>query len=180
MRKKTQKMYRELKPGKRVFKSLYLRIMLWFLGRAVQAASRVDREVRQEFATLPEEFTVSLGVLPHGPYMLVGKDRRGKVKYLGGSPQKQQSIDLNMQIKHLEAAFLLFTFQEGTCTAQIRDRLIVAGDVQAACAFIRILNIVETYLLPKFFAKLAVKRYQSPQAKYVNRIRIYFRTILGY
>lgn len=176
---KRQKMYREIKPGRRIFKALYLWIMLWFLGRAIQAASRVDRDVRREFAGLPEGFTASLGVLPHGPYMIVGKNQNGKVKYLGGSLQKHQPIDLSIQIKHLEAAFLLFTFQESTCIAQARDRMIVAGDVQAACTFVRILNIVEIYLLPKFLAKFAVKRYQSPHGKQINRIWIYLRTILG-
>jgi hypothetical protein len=177
---KRQKISYEIKPGRRVFKSLYLRIMLWFLGRAVQAAARVDRDVRQEFSRLPEGFTVCLGVLPHGPYMVVGKDQDGTVKYLGGNPQKHQPLDLNMQIKHLEAAFMLFSFQESTCIAQARDRLIVAGDVQAACIFVRILNLVEIYLLPKFLAKLAVKRYRSPHAKYINRALIYVRTIFGY
>ena len=100
------------------------------------------------------------------------------MKYLGRNPVGKQ-IDLRIQIKHLEAAFLLFTFQESTCIAQCRDRMIVTGDLRTACAFVRILNIVETYLLPKFIAKLAVKRYQAPEFKYINRVRIYLRSIVG-
>ena len=171
--------YREIKPGRKVFKRAYLWIMMWFVGRAIQAAARVDGDVRNEFVKLPEGFTVSLGILPDGPFMIVGKDKNGKVQYMGGKPEGKD-IDLSMQIKNLEAALLLFTFQESTCLAISRDRVVVAGDLRAACAFVRILNIVETYLLPKIIAKLAVKRYQSPHFKYINRIRIYLRTILGY
>ena len=170
--------YQEIKPGKKFFKKVYLEILLWFVGRAVQAAAKVDREVRNEFAKLPEGFTASLGILPDGPSMIVRKDKNGKVKYLGGNPVGKQ-IDLSIQIKHLEAAFLLFTFQESTCMAQCRDRMIVAGDLRTACAFVRILNIVEVYLLPKFIAKLAVKRYQAPESKYINRFRIYLWAIVG-
>lgn len=176
---KNSKQYREIKPGRKFWKRAYLGMMLWFVGRAIQAAAKVDREVRNEFGKLPEDFTVCLGVLPNGPYMIVGKDKDGNIKYMGGTPEGK-NIDLRISIKHLEAALLLFTFQEGTCLSIARDRLIVAGDLRAACAFVRILNIVEAYLLPKFLARLAVKRYQSPHSKHINRIWIYFRAILGY
>jgi hypothetical protein len=171
--------YWEIKPGKKLLKKAYLWILLWFVGRAIQAAAKVDRDVRHEFAKLPEGFTASLGILPDGPWMIVGKDHNGKVQYLGSKPEGKQ-IDLSIQIKHLEAAFLLFTFQESTCIAQTRNRMIVGGDLRTACAFVRILNIVETYLLPKIIAQLAVKRYQSLPSKQIRRVRIYLRTILGY
>jgi hypothetical protein len=176
---KNKKGYREIKPGKKYVKKVYLWIMLWFVGRAIQAAAKVDRDVRNEFAKFPEDFTVSLGILPDGPCMIVGKDKDGNVKYMGRNPEKK-NINLGIHIKHLEAALLLFTFQESTCLSISRDRLIVAGDLREACAFVQILNIVEAYLLPKFLARLAVKRYQSPYSKHSNRFRIYLRTILGY
>ncbi len=153
--------------------------MLWFVGRAIQAAAKVDKDVRNEFANLPEGFTASLGILPSGPSMIVGNDKDGNVSYIGRNPEGKH-IDLSVQIKNLEVAFLLFTFQESTCLSICRDRMIVAGDLGTACAFVRILNIVEAYLLPKFIAKLVVKRYQSPHSKHINRLRIYLRTILGY
>jgi hypothetical protein len=111
--------------------------------------------------------------------MIVGKNKDGNVKYMGGNPEGKQ-IDLRIQIKNLEAALLLFTFQESTCVSICRDRLIVDGDLHTACALVRILNIVEIYLLPKIIAKLAVKRYRSPHFKHINRIQIYLRAILGY
>jgi len=118
--------YREVMPGGKPFKRAYVAIMLWFVGRAIQAAARVDKEVREEFAKLPDGFAFSLGVEPEGPRMIVGKNEKGRVKYMGWNPAKKR-VDLHMRIKNIEAAFLLFTFQESTAVANARDRLIIDG-----------------------------------------------------
>ena len=75
----------------------------------------------------------------------------------------------------------MFTFQESTCVASANNRLAVSGAVPDTLAFIRILNIVETYLLPKIITSLAVKRYpgwsqMSPVRKHLGRILVYVRT----
>jgi hypothetical protein len=172
--------FREIEAGGKPFKRAYVAIMLWFVGRAIQAAVRVDGAVRREFAELPNGFTFALGVMPAGPWMIVGKDEEGRVRYLGWK-MAGRKIDLALRIKSLEAAILLFTFQEGNATAAARDRLVVDGDVPAACAAIRILEIVEVYLLFKPIAKLAVKRYPRwPLGRLLaGRLMVYTRTVLG-
>jgi hypothetical protein len=173
--------FREVKAGKKSLKKDYVAIMLWFVGRAIQAAAAVDKEVKKEFKELPDRFTFSLSVMPDGPHMIVGKDKRGDVRYMGWDPEGKD-IDLKMKIKNIEAAMLLFTFQESTAIASDRNRLIVDGEVPHACAVVRILDIVEVYLLPKIIAKLAVKRYPvwSPGRKYLGRTWIYIRTVFGF
>jgi hypothetical protein len=59
--------YPEVKSGSKLIKKIYVAIMLWIVGRAIQAASRVDREVKDEFAGLPDDFMMHLHVLPSGP-----------------------------------------------------------------------------------------------------------------
>jgi hypothetical protein len=171
---------REVKSGKKSLKKDYVAIMMWFMGRAIQAAASVDRDVRKEFAELPDRFTFDLCVMPDGPHMIVGKDRKGYVRYMGWDPEGKK-INLKMKIKNLEAAILMFTFQESTALATARNRLVVDGEVPHACAAVRILDIVEVYLLPKIIAQLAVKRYPlwSPGRKYVGRVFVYLRTVLG-
>ena len=173
--------FREVKAGKKSLKKDYVAIMLWFVGRAIQAAAAVDKDVRKEFQELPDHFTFSLCVMPDGPHMIVGKDKRGDVRYMGWDPEGK-SIDLKMKIKNIEAAILLFTFQESTAIASARNRMIVDGEVPQACAVVRILDAVEVYLLPKIIARLAVKRYPlwSPGRKYLGRTWIYIRTVLGF
>ncbi|MEA2015051.1 MAG: hypothetical protein U9N38_07115, partial [Thermodesulfobacteriota bacterium] len=66
--------FKEITSGKKSFKKAYIAVMLWFVGRAIQAAARVDKDVKEEFKKLPDGFTFCLGVLPAGPYMIVGKN----------------------------------------------------------------------------------------------------------
>jgi len=147
----------------------------------VQAAARVDKQVRRTFDDIPDGFTFALTVAPDGPAMVIGKDRNGKVKYLGSDTTKR-FIDLRLTIKNMEAAMLLFTFQEPTVLAVARDRMIVDGDIPAACAVVRILDMVEVFLLPKILASLAVRRY--PQWSFVRktmgRVLIYLRAVVGF
>lgn len=172
--------YLEVKSGGKLIKKIYVAVMLWIVGRAIQAASRVDKEVKEEFSRLSDDFIMHLHVLPSGPGMIVGKDKNGKVKYMGWNP-KGKKITLDMKIKNIEAAILMFTFQESTCVASANNRLAVSGAVPETMVFIRILNIVETYLLPKIITSLAVKRYpkwsqMNPFRKHLGRVLIYVRT----
>ena len=174
------KNFREVAPGKKSLKKDYVAIMMWFMGRAIQAAAAVDKAVRKEFAGLPDGFTFALSVMPHGPHMIVGKDQKGFVRYRGWEPEGKK-IDVMMKIKNIEAAILLFTSQESTTTAAARDRLVVDGEVAHACAVVRVLDVVEVYLLPKILARLAVKRYPewSWRRKYLGRAAVYLRTVFG-
>lgn len=173
--------YKDVIPGKKRLKRIYTAIMLWFVGRAIQAAAKADGDIKKEFDELPDQFLFSLGVTPNGPRMLVGKDINGCVKYMGRNP-KGRKIDVDMTIKNLEAAFLLFSFQESTAISSCHDRLTVDGDIPSACSVVRILDMVEVYLLPKIIAKLAVKRYPGwpMDRKVKGRFQIYLRAILGF
>ncbi|MFH2090750.1 MAG: hypothetical protein ABIJ31_00110 [Pseudomonadota bacterium] len=170
----------EIKPGRKLFQRIYLGIMLWFLGRAIQAASRVDEQVKKEFDSMPDNYTFSLGAFPHGPYMIVGKESNGKVKYLGSDIEKH-SVDLEITLKSISLFFVLLSFMESTPIANSRDRMLVSGDVPHACAAVRVLDIVQVYLLPKFIAKLAIKRYPrwSFKRHTLDRAMVLIRTIIG-
>ena len=171
--------FREMTPGGRIFQRIYITIMLWFVGRAIVAASKADPEVAEEFEKLPAGFTFALGVLPSGLRMVIRKERSGRVTYLGQA--KGEAVDLDMTIKNMQAFFLIFSFQESTPTANARARLFVDGSVPEACAVVRVLDVVQVHLLPKFIAKLAVKRYPKWSLKRhtLTRGMVYLRTLSG-
>ena len=173
--------FTEIKPRKSVLRRLYLAVMLWFVGRAIQAAARTDKAVGDEFSAMPEGYTFCLGAFPDGPWMVVGKTEQGRVKYLGANKDKQP-VNLELGLKSTAHLFTLFTFRESTPTANARDRLYVSGDIPEACAAVRILDMVQVYLLPKPVAKLAIKRYPrwSLKRHLFTRTRILIRTVLGY
>lgn len=195
--------YTEIKPGRKWIKRFYLAIMLWTVGKAIPVAAKVDREVKKEIDKLPNNFTLRLmvlperafppffyakmlppfvadkGLLPYGLQMIIHKDEEGKLHYQGADPRGKK-FDLSMAFKSLEAAMMVFTFRESTPMAYAHDRFVVEGYLPNATVFMRVLDIVEVYLLPKLIARLAVKRYptwseMSPLRKHINRIIIYVR-----
>ena len=172
--------FREIKPGGRPFTRMYLQFMLWFVGRAIQAAAKVDPQVREEFDALPDGFSCALTAAPDGPSMVVGKNEMGTVKYMGGSVDGLD-LDVKMTAKSMEGLFTLFTFRESTPMANARDRLFVEGDIPHVCSVLRVLDIVQVYLLPKPVAKLAIKRY--PQWSWKrhswDRAMVNLRAVIG-
>ncbi len=172
--------FKEIKSKGNPLKKTYLAFMLWVVGRAIQAAAKVDRDVKKEFMDMPDGFSFSLGCYPAGPHMIVGKSMDNKVRYFGGNLEKKD-VNLKMTVKNMDVFFLLFSFQESTPMSVAHDRMIVDGDIPYACSAVRILDIVQVYLLPKYIARLAIKRYPrwSFYRHFVVRSLIYIRTITG-
>jgi len=172
-------LYPEIRPKTSCFRKAYIAVMLLVVGRGLEAAARVDPTVRRIFQQLPDGFCLCLGVGPTGPWMMAKKDKKGRLRYLGWQPRAARA-HLRLTIKNLASAMRLFTFQESTAQAFNYDRFIVEGSLPQALAFMRALDRVEVYLLPKIIARRAVKRYpDSPELpgwkKHLNRIRIYLR-----
>lgn len=167
-------------PRVNVLKKYYLMVMMWFMGRAIEAAAKMDTAIKTEFDRLPAGFSFCLMVQPDGPALTMRKDKKGRPRYHRGYHHGQR-MDLKISITSLEAAFVLFSFRESTITAATRSRLVVDGDLSAGCAVIRIFDSIETYLLPKLLAQLAVRRY--PRIGFLNKMwrrgTIYLRTLAG-
>ncbi|MCF8092821.1 MAG: hypothetical protein K9K40_10240 [Desulfotignum sp.] len=173
--------FMEILPGRQRLKRVYLTLILWFFGRAIQAAARVDHGVKSEFAAMPGHYTFCLGAFPNGPFMVVGKDAQGRVRYLGSSTANR-TIHLHLMFKSINLLFVTLTLQESTSTANARDRLFVSGDVPQACAVVRVMDLIQVLLLPKFLAKLAVKRYPdwSLKRRTLVRAMVYIRAVAGH
>lgn len=135
--------------------------------------------VRSGDDTLPRRFLQEdRSVYPRKAAVPLNAERRLRVLTPKEYPE---SFDVDIRFKHLQAAMLLFTFREGTTEAFARDRMVVYGNLPEALSIVRILNIVEVYLLPKFLAKRAVKSYPrwSFARKHSGRIAVYVKTEFG-
>ena len=134
----------------------YVSLMMRIVGRGLAIASRVDSDTAYELQHLPAEMTVAMRVYPNGPCCLLqhtGTD----LSYLG----VRDSCDADMEIifKHLQHAWLLYTFQEDTPTAFARNRIVLDGEVHHATVFNRCLSRLMILILPRLLAERAVKRY---------------------
>ncbi|MDM8517444.1 hypothetical protein QUF76_14695 [Desulfobacterales bacterium HSG16] len=149
--------YREIRPGRKPFKALYIKIALFALGRAMQSASNLDKNIKKEVETWPEGFTAMFKVLPRGPYISWMKEKGNTLVYKGESITEDEA-DLVIYFKNMENAFLVFSAQAGTAQAFAEHRMSLKGDLAQAMSLTRCLNIVQTYLYPDIIAKMVFKR----------------------
>lgn len=156
---------------------LYLSIMFRVTGRAIQAAGRRDPELREIFAALPPGFSFRLSVWPDGPELNIETDSSTLPRYGGSKGASDPS--LHMEITSPAHAMALFTFAESTTMSAARGRLVTRGDLSHACTMVRVLDRVETYLLPRPIARQAVKRYESPQKKHRMRLAVWLGIIFS-
>ncbi|MGB5333993.1 MAG: hypothetical protein WBN07_00115 [Woeseiaceae bacterium] len=136
----------------------YVGLMMRVVGRGLAIASRVDSEIAYELGHLPAEMTIAMRVYPNGPCCLLqhsGTDLR----YLG--VRDACTADMEIIFKHLQHAWLLYTFQEDTPTAFARNRIVLDGEVGHATVFNRCLSRLMVLILPRLLARRAVKRYPA-------------------
>jgi hypothetical protein len=156
------------------------RFMLSLIGRLLAAASEVDPVISGEIAAMPKGQVFVLGVRPSGPALIL-QERDGRFRTLSGIPDEAPASVF--EFKHIEHAFLAMTFQESTPQAFANDRMIFEGDLAMAMKFVRCLTRMETLILPRPIARLAVKTYPENlalRAKLDGAGRIYGRLLRNF
>jgi len=149
---------RVVRPSGRPLKTFYCAVVMAVLGWFIPHVACRKKSVREDVAAFPETFSFRLGVWPTGPS--VAFERQGdRLKRLS----RKSRVDMNVSLKSIEAAWLLFSFQESTCQSEASGRLFVEGELPHTCTFIRIMDKVEILLLPPFIARRAVKKWVAVQ-----------------
>ncbi len=168
-------MTQELRPGKNRFKTFVIKLAFFFLGRAAQIVSKVDPDIQNETARWPENYLILYKVLPKGPRMALARNRQGHLEYRG-SKVREEEADLTVTIKNIKSAFMVFTFQMGMNQAYAQNRLSVRGDIPTAMSQMRVLNLVQAYMLPEFVVKPVIMKMPKirPVKKHFCRGLIYF------
>lgn len=167
--------YKEVVPGKKRFATLITRIFFFFIGMGMQTAYRVDPDVKKEVDSWPETFSFCMTVVG-GPSMLMLK-KAGSFQYLG--EKEIFYSDVEMCFKNISFAYLIMTGRISVPNAIYHNRQFVKGNLSYGMSIIRILNIVQTLLLPNFLARFYIK--EVPKLtfkKVVNRAITYVN--IGY
>lgn len=139
-------------------KRFYVGVMMRVVGRGLAIASRVDSETAYELSHLPAEMTIAMRVYPNGPCCFLQKTH-DDLRYLG--VRDSGEADMEIIFKHLQHAWLLYTFQEDTPTAFARNRIVLDGEIRHATVFNRCLSRLMVLILPRLLAERAVKRYPA-------------------
>lgn len=139
-------------------KKIYVHVFMWIFARALAGLSHTDKETQNEIKGFEVGTKIRMMTLPEAPRFVLEVTPEHRFKVLKNNTP---DINLDMKIKHLSHAFLLFSFQEGTTRSFANDRIVLDGDVSGAMIFVRCVNRVESIILPKFIAKMIVKCYPN-------------------
>lgn len=130
-------------------KSAFCSLILTFLCRAIAELNEKDSLIRAEFAELPNDYKVNIGILPYGNYIGIIKTQAGlKVKKNGFA-----TADLNVYFKSVPAAKNVMLAKQNLAQSYSQHALIVGGDIAIAMGLVRAINRVECYLFPRFMTK---------------------------
>ena len=164
-------LYKTVRPGRKRFKVLVIRIVFFVLGRALQSASRFDKVIQDEVKEWPDNLSILYKVQPKGPEMMIYKEN-GHLKIQSPSEKEASMI---IYLKNVDYSFLLMTTQKGTVQAFLESAATVKGDIPIAMSLIRILDRVQCYLFPRIIAKRVIKRLpkMSLSSRYFGRLRLY-------
>jgi hypothetical protein len=151
-------------------KGAYIAMTLRVFGAAFDAVTAHSPECRKELADWEEGRRVALGVLPKGPHITL--EKQGHVVRMIGTGL----IDPHVAIlfKNLDSAMMVYTTYMGVTQALCENRVLIRGDNSMAMETNRILDIIMTYLLPRFVLNHNFRRPPkfAPQ-QYVTMLIIY-------
>jgi len=167
--------YKEIVPGRKWFETLVTRVFFFFVGMGMQTAYRIDPDVKKEVDSWPETFSFRMAVVG-GPSMIMLK-KAGSFQYLG--EKEVFYSDVEMWFKNIDFAYLTMTGRISVPNAVYHNRQFVRGSLIYMMSIIRVMNIVQTLLLPNFIARFYIKEVPKLTAKkLINRIITYVN--IGY
>lgn len=149
-------------------KSLLARIIFNLLVKGVNGANLYDSKVQQEIKSLPENFVVSLGVFPVGEYITfeINKDIVKKVQ--------NKKADISILFKNSKIANKVLLGRISIAQAFANHALLLKGDIYKSMSLVRIINIVENYLFPKWYTKAI-----PYSEKEVSSLKMYLYVLFG-
>lgn len=153
-------------------KKVISKVVLFFLYRGFNIVNKIEPDVYKETKCWKNGYTIKIQTCDNGPSLLLKKEGN-QIKKL----KQEQKCDLEIIFKSLDTAFLLLTGRLGIAKAYCEHRFLLKGNIMEAMSLVRCLDIVETYLFPKFIAKHLVKEVKSLK---IPRIITYIRVLVNY
>ncbi len=157
------------------FKRKLAQLVLFFLGRGLQSAYKLDEAVKEEFNALPDMFSIRLNIAPIGPALVFYKKKDRLIVYRG-----TKALDMHPEIdiifKNIDGALQVLLARVGIAEAYCQHRMLVCGDVYKTVGIIRVMDKVENYLFPSFIAKRILVR--RPE-KEVSSLRFYLSVLMN-
>lgn len=155
----------------RKLKKCISNVVLFFLYRAFYVLYKMDSNIKQEIEGWKEGFCIQIKTEENGPKLTMKKKNNNIEKM-----KKEINPDLLIEFKSLESAFLMLIGRIGVADAYAQHRFMLKGDISEAMSFVRSIDIVESYLFPRFITKKIVKGKYKRQK---SMITVYFHILIN-
>ena len=150
-------------------KDFLCNVIFKVLARGIVVLSKKDSVIKAEIDNLPEGYSVGLGVLPYGDYVVLKKEN-GSL-YVEKKPKE---AILTVGFKNARAAKLVMLAKSSIAESYCRHDLIVAGDISVAMGLVRAINRAEKYLFPHFMTKRFLPKIKKEYCSLFLYLRIFF------
>ena len=127
-------------------KSVLSNVIFNVLGKALSFVCKSDSRAKELFFSLPKNLTISMGIYGEGPYIFIEKTENQIVKVK--NPEKE--ADLAILFKTRRAARLVLLGRISVSESFARHDILLKGDINTAVRLVRIIDLVEYYLFPRF------------------------------
>ena len=150
-------------------KNILANFIFKLLVKGINGANLYDTRVQKETAGLPQDFVVSLGIFPYGEYVKfrVNADHVCRIK-------DDTPADLEIVFKNNSVANAVVLGRKSVAKTFAEHAILLKGDIYKAMALVRIINLVENYLFPKWFTN-KIYRYK----KQCSSLKMYFYVLFG-
>ncbi len=157
---------------RRFIQQFTVAIVLRVVHAALVELRDLDSRVALEFERFPEGLSYSISTGHKGPTL--------HVQWEGGQLKRKIALPApvcSLRIKSLPLSFQLFTGQIGMAQAYARHAFTMAGEVADVMRLARLVNIVESYLFPKFMTRRIMTDIPEPEVCF---LRAYVRIAWGF
>ena len=154
-------------------KELISKIVLLILYRGFKIVYKYDDTVKEEIDNLKENFTIEIKLYKNGPSLKLIKRKNGLYKV------KKEIYNSNIWIifKSIDSAFLVLTGRQGISRAYAEHRFALKGEISKAMSLVRMIDILEAYLFPKFITQNILKK---QPVKKLNLFNTYLSILCDY
>ena len=147
-------------------------VVLYVLFGGICVLYREEERVKEDVDSWKDGMVYCLECSSKGPFLMFGK----KGCRLYRMEPEAEAADTCIRFKHMDEAFRVLTGMEGIAGSYAAHGFALKGDISTAMTFSRVVDIVESYLFPRFMTKRILKEVAE---KEMSSIAVYGKIVQG-
>ena len=150
-------------------KNCLIKFIFRMLGKGIIYCVKEDKNIYQEFASLPDNLSIRFDILGNGTFLYLNKNGEQL------DTTYQDNNQLIITFKNIKSAKLVLFGKISIAESFARHDILLKGDINTALILVRIIDAVEYYLFPRYITK----KFLPKMKKQFCRCRLYLFLLFG-